>query len=506
MSQVQTASYSVDFAIPRRTSSHSEPIGFTRHGEDLMWSTNALVHDLSSSPTLRLTASQLPGANLDIDEHIFPSLPPLLHGHPDVHLRNGVMNASALAANHELDAERAFFVGDLSQVYRQHLRWQACLPEIQPFYAVKCNPDPYVLRLLAALGAGFDCASNGEISQVLQIGGIAPERIIFANPCKATSFVRNAGKLGVDLMTFDNADELHKIARAHPRARLVVRILTDDTKSLCQLGIKFGAPLATVPGLLVKAKELGLEVVGVSFHVGSGCYDPSVYTDAVRRAKAAFDMGAEAGYHFTLLDVGGGFEDALFEQAATFLTNAISTYFPDRRGIKIIAEPGRFYVSKAFSLAANIIARRAPLLPEAPSSSSREDAPPDQPSVMYYINDGVYGAFNCILFDHQTAHPYVLSMGGSFHVADGEPVKSSSVWGPTCDSIDCVCPATRLPSALRVGDWLGFDNMGAYTVCAASQFNGFEVSKVIYTTGGYGHGAAEVRQVLAKMAADGHGL
>ncbi|KAJ7733093.1 pyridoxal-dependent decarboxylase [Mycena olivaceomarginata] len=426
------------------------------------------------------------------DDPIFPDLPPLHHGHPDVHLRNGILAADSGV---DPDAERAFFVADLAQVYAQHLRWRACLPHIHPFYAVKCNPDPYVLRLLAALGAGFDCASNGEISQVLAIGGVDPDRIIFANPCKAISFVRNAAKMGVACMTFDNCDELFKIARVHPRARLVLRILTDDSKALCQLGIKFGAPLDAVPTLLAKARELDLDVVGISFHVGSGCYDPSVYTDAVRRARTAFDMGAAAGYRFSLLDVGGGFEDALFEQAAVYLTDAIDTFFPDRSEIKIIAEPGRFYVSKAFSLATNIIARRAPL-----ELSSGDPPPSEQPSVMYYINDGVYGAFNCILFDHQVVQPFVLSMGGSFHVAATEPLHTSSVWGPTCDSIDCVCPTTQLPRALRVGDWLGFHNMGAYTVCAASQFNGFQVSKVVYTTGNFK--ASEVRSILAKFATE----
>ncbi|KAK7050277.1 pyridoxal-dependent decarboxylase [Favolaschia claudopus] len=111
--------------------------------------------------------------------------------------------------------------------------------------------------LLAALGTGFDCASNGEISQVLALGSVHPNRIIFANPCKALSFVRNAAKLRVNTMTFDNADEL-KIARAHPRASLVLRILTDDTKALCQLGLKFGAPLHAVPSLLAKARELAV--------------------------------------------------------------------------------------------------------------------------------------------------------------------------------------------------------------------------------------------------------
>lgn len=454
--------------------------------------TSALVNDILSSSPLHLTTE---GGTLD--DHLFPDLPPLLHGHPEIHLRNGVINASQLAAQNVPDAERAFFVGDLSQVYRQHQRWRACLPEVQPFYAIKCNPDPYVLRLLAALGTGFDCASNGEINQVLAIGGIDPSRIVFANPCKAVSFVRNAGKVGVDMMTFDNADELYKVSRAHPRARLIIRILADDSKSICAFGVKFGAPLANVPGLLAKAKELNLSVVGVSFHVGSGCYDPSAYTDAIMRSRAVFDMGKEAGYTFNLLDVGGGFEDALFEQAAQYLTEAIDQYFPDRRDLKIIAEPGRFYVSRAFSLATNVIARRAPFPVDGGAAAVGGDSS-QQPSVMYYINDGVYGAFNCIMFDHQTVSPYVLSMGGSFHVPPNEPQSTSSVWGPTCDSIDLICASTTLPDALQVGDWLAFDNMGAYTICAASQFNGFETSHVVYTTGG--PGGMEVRRALAAFA------
>src|SRR5882762_4743675 len=247
------------------------------------------------------------------------------------------------------------------------------------FSAIKCNPDPYILRLLASLGAGFDCASAGEINQVLSIGGIDPSRIIFANPCKATSFIRSAAKCGVDRMTFDNVDELCKIARVHPGAKLIIRILADDSKSICQFGIKFGAPLDAVPGLFSKAKELNLDIIGVSFHVGSGCYDPSVYADAIRRARAAFDIGRTFGYEFSLLDVGGGFEDVLFEQAAAVLMNAIDLHFPDRRNLRMISEPGRFYVSSAFSLAVNIIARRVKMV-DSPSDTIPDDT--DQPNVM----------------------------------------------------------------------------------------------------------------------------
>ena len=366
-------------------------------GSSHSWSAQSVVHEyLSRSPSARITADS-PAIDIHtIDEEaIFPSLPPLRNGHPEVQLRNGIMRASRLAAANQPDAEKAFFVADLGQVYIQHERWKKCLPDIEPHYgarptiggtleanmfsAIKCNPDPYILRLLASLGAGFDCASAGEINQVLSIGGIDPSRIIFANPCKAASFIRSAAKAGVDKMTFDNMDELYKIARVHPGAKLIIRILADDSKSICRFGIKFGAPLDAVPALLSKAKELNLDVIGVSFHVGSGCYDPSVYADAIRRARVAFDIGRDAGYDFNLLDVGGGFEDALFERAAAVLANAIDLHFPDRRNLRMISEPGRFYVSSAFSLAANIIARRVKI-GDSPSDTVPDDT--DQPNVM----------------------------------------------------------------------------------------------------------------------------
>src|SRR5258708_12047928 len=189
---------------------------------------------------------------------------------------------------------------------------------------------------------------------------VDPSRIIYANPCKSLSFIRHAAKAGVEMMTFDNTDDLHKIARVYPTAKLVVRIVTDDSKRLCRLGLKFGAPLVTVPVLLATARDLGLDVIGVSFHVGSGCYDSNAFADAVMRARTAFDMGAEAGYRFSLLDVGGGFESLNFEVTAGVLSEGLETYFPSakRDGVRIIAEPGRYFVSSAFMLAANIIARR----------------------------------------------------------------------------------------------------------------------------------------------------
>ncbi|CCA74256.1 related to ornithine decarboxylase [Serendipita indica DSM 11827] len=453
--------------------------------------THARVVNVSSSPVDIITPNTkvfgmgLPSPPPERDEE---GCLPTIHTEPvDSLLRSGIASAALAAAAHQPDAEAAFFVADLGHVYRQHLRWTRCLPNVTPFYAVKANPDPVVLRLLSALGSGFDCASMNEINMVSEIG-VDPSRVIFANPCKPTSFVKHAARMGVDMTTFDNVDELVKIARVHPGAKLVLRILTDDSKSLCRLGLKFGASLIAVPTLLVKAKELGLNVVGISFHVGSGCYDTGAFADAVARAKKAFEMGREAGYTFTLLDVGGGFEGERFEEAAAVLDQALQTHFGDCPEVKIIAEPGRFYVSEAFTLAANIIARRGP--ERALLEAETDDG---NPRVMYYLNDGVYGSFNCIMFDHQTVHPIWLTVGkvltdtSSWGSTSNQErtcaMASSSLWGPTCDSIDCVLANVSLPIGLEVGDWLGFRNMGAYTICAASSFNGFDRTKVVYTIG-----------------------
>lgn len=469
------------------------------------------AHVASAHPTTAMRKPSLSSRTRPFGRAPLPTaaeLPPL----PPVHSGTIIDNFRAALETIDLEdceahGENAFFVADLAEVYRQHLRWMRELGDrVHPFFAVKSNPDPYVLRLMAALGLGFDCASQPEISAVMSLpGGVSPSRIIYANPCKAASFIRNAAKCGVDCMTFDNADELAKIKKYHPTARMVLRILTDDSSSLCRLGLKFGAPLSEVRGLLSRAKQLDVNVVGVSFHCGSGCKDPSLFGDAIRRARWAFDVGKEVGYNFELLDIGGGFEDDNFEEIAAVLREAIAEHFPvdqSGRGVRIIAEPGRYYVCRAFELATNIIARRAARDGTNDDASMLEmdgvDEEESKPVTMYYINDGVYSSFNSTMFDHQVVHPHVLTVDGEFQeeaVTDKAAVmEECSIWGPTCDSIDCVQPKALLPTNLiEVGDWLRWDCMGAYTICAASQFNGFRRSDVRYTIDARGDAGLEAK-------------
>lgn len=256
-------------------------------------------------------------------------------------------------------------------------------------------------------------------------------------------------------MTFDNSDELYKIKRFFPDAELFLRILTDDSTSLCRLSDKFGASLDTTIDLLTLARDLELNVTGVSFHVGSGASDPQSFDKAVRDARIVFDRAADIGYNLKTLDVGGGFSGDLFESMADVLSKALDENFPS--SVRIIGEPGRYYVASAFTLACNVIARR-----------DLRDPATMETNYMLYLNDGVYGNFSSLIFDHQIASPRILSKRD-------RSTRSTeySLWGPSCDGIDRVTETCTLHGVLNVGDWLYFEEMGAYTKCSATKFNGF---------------------------------
>lgn len=165
------------------------------------------------------------------------------------------------------------------------------MPSVMPFYAVKCYPEPAILRLLAALGTGFDCASKGEVEMMLKLG-VHPSRIIFAHPCKRPCDIRYAREHGVEFTTFDTESELTKIANYNPGFKCVLRIRADDPEARVPLGLKYGANPDEAGKLLATAKRLGLNVVGVSFHVGSACKNLATFSTAIEKAR---EVGHRAG-------------------------------------------------------------------------------------------------------------------------------------------------------------------------------------------------------------------
>jgi len=368
----------------------------------------------------------------------------------------------------DTQSERAFFLIDLGEITKSYLNWINHLPNVKPYYAVKCNPNPVLLEVLASLGANFDCASENEMKTIIEITK-DPTRIIFANPCKMTSQIRYARSNDVDLMTFDCEEELYKIKLYHPYANLVLRLAVDDSKSLCKFNKKFGCKLEEVKELLLIVKTLKLIVVGVSFHVGSGCSSSENYYKAIQDCKTAVDIANEIGIKMSIVDIGGGFPGLdttiKFEDIAVEVNRGMANFFQkeiDNNEIQFISEPGRYFAQKSHTLVLNVIGKKI---------IKNDDG---EKVIIYYLNDGIYGSFNCIYFDHNK--PLVLP----FNERDGELFKSI-LFGPTCDSIDLISENVMLPE-LAVGEWVYVENFGAYTSAASSAFNGFKTSvcKYIY--------------------------
>ncbi|PIG85003.1 ornithine decarboxylase [Aspergillus arachidicola] len=396
--------------------------------------------------------------------------------------------------------DNPFFVADLGQVTRQHRRWKLNLPNVQPFYvqpAVKCNSDPLLLRALAELGTGFDCASIEEMRSVLALG-VDPSRIIFANPCKPAAALDYAREAGILTTVFDNIDELETIHCYMPDAQLLLRIYANDASALINFGDKFGAPAGMTHALLKRAKELSLDVVGVSFHVGeydlcsvfyvlspftlpqsppsdtpfygqynsvlnqsvgTGANDLNSFRKAIQEARVVFNQAETLGFTMRIVDVGGGFQDKNFGQIASTIRDSLADNFP--RTTRFIAEPGRFYTRSAYTLVCRVISRRRQV----------GEVCKDQPDMLYQ-NDGLYGNFMNCLMEKEIFHPILIPDESSLGHREVRPHRYT-IWGPTCDGCDYVVRDATLRCEAKVRDWLVYKNMGAYTNATATRFNGF---------------------------------
>jgi diaminopimelate decarboxylase len=374
----------------------------------------------------------------------------------------------------ENKAESVFTTVDLGRLIYQARLWKRCLPRVQPFYAVKSNPDLNILRSLYILGVNFDCASKGEIQTVLETIGVEPSQIIYANPAKGFDHIIYAREKDVRLMTFDNLFELQKILHHFPNAELVLRISSNDSMSLLPFGYKFGARKDDAFALIAACSELKANLVGISFHVGSGCYSPVGFIDTLHRAREMFNEAEKYGISLSLLDIGGGFPGddegpITFSEIASAIAPVIDSLFPSH--IQVIAEPGRFFCTSTTTVALQIYAKRDYVLRRVdPETNEITEIKETQ----YYCPDGVYGNFNNIIYDH--AKPICRPLN--------EPpldvmLFNSTFFGPTCDSIDVIAKNISFPD-MNLGDWVYFANMGAYTIAAGSCFNGFERPPIYY--------------------------
>jgi ornithine decarboxylase len=327
------------------------------------------------------------------------------------------------------------------------------------------------------LGSSFDVASIYEFKLVYKNIETWPDKerqdfiwdkIIYANTIKPFKVLTKLNPYKI-LVTFDNIEELKKIKQHAPDVGLILRIRVPNTGSMVELSSKFGAHPGEAVDLIAEAIGMGLDVEGISFHVGSQCNNFDNYLQALNFAHSIlkevalrnFEIGFtdKEGKKKKVLDIGGGFpvkytpDVKSFSALAKKLNLEIKRLF-GKDNIQVIAEPGRFMVATACTLVTKIIGK-----------SIRDG------KTCYYLDDGVYHTFSGQVYDHQHYPLHAFK--------DGE-LKLCATFGPTCDAFDTISLADELPEDLQIDDLLYAENIGAYTLASATDFNGFPVAKVAH--------------------------
>jgi ornithine decarboxylase len=345
---------------------------------------------------------------------------------------------------------------DCERVRRQFRQLQKALPGVDLHYALKPLPHPAVVQTVLDLDGYLDLATAGEVELVARLGA-DPERCIHTHPIKRDIDIRAALDRGVRVFVADNPDEVRKFARYAGRAELLLRVSFRSPGAVCDLSRKFGCDPEDLLALARLAHKQGVEIRGLSFHVGSQAADPGKHVEAIEAcAKLLAAARREKLGALDTLDIGGGFPIDYGQQAPAIQRfcapiRAALAKLPKR--IRIIAEPGRYIVGPAAIGVSSVMGR-----------AKREG------HWWYYLDDGLYGSYSGQLFDHAKYPVEALRREG--------PLLPSVLAGPTCDSIDVIGENLMLPQ-LEAGDLIVGRAMGAYTWASASEFNFFPKAMVV---------------------------
>jgi len=361
--------------------------------------------------------------------------------------------------------EGPVLVVDLDVVRTNYQNFAKALPDTRVFYAVKANPSPEVLALLASMGSCFDTASLPEIEMVLAAGATA-DRISYGNTIKKERDIAKAFALGVRLYAVDCKAEVEKIARVAPGSRVFCRILSDCVGAEWPLSRKFGCEPDMAADVLEHAHQLGLEAYGLSFHVGSQQTNQHAWDRALASAAAVFKECGERGLNLSMVNLGGGFPTKYLKNVPTVkaygtaIFRALRKHFGNRIPETII-EPGRGMIGNAGVIEAEVV---------LVSKKSNED------EVRWvYLDLGKFGGL-AETMDESIRYPIRTPR-------DGDAMGPCVIAGPTCDSMDVLYEKNpyELPVSLEIGDKVLIEGTGAYTTTYASvAFNGFAPLKAYH--------------------------
>lgn len=364
-----------------------------------------------------------------------------------------------------LDADRGptpVLAIDLDVVAARYDELTAALPDARVFYAMKANPHPAVVGLLASLGCGVDVASTNEVDQAIELG-VAPANLSYGNTVRRPAEIRHAADAGVTIFAVDDASELDKLVAHAPGSTVLARLLTDGEGAAWPLSRKFGTDAPTATELLRRAIDAG-HAVGATFHVGSQQSDPLAWDTALAGvAKVLGGIDLPAGQPF-LVNLGGGLPSTLVDHTpglaefADTIGRAIDQHLAGAP-VTFAVEPGRFLVGDAGVLETEVVG-----VVERPG----QDCPR-----WVFVDVGVFRGISEAAGE-TIRYPLTTDVTG--------PTSAAVVAGPTCDSTDILYERrpVQLPDALTSGDRIRLHGAGAYTVaCSSLGFNGFDPLRVV---------------------------
>ncbi|VVU94769.1 Pyridoxal-dependent decarboxylase, pyridoxal binding domain [seawater metagenome] len=337
----------------------------------------------------------------------------------------------------------SFYIFNNKELEKKIKLWNKYFRFIIPHYAIKSNPYIPLINTLAKNNFSFDCASTHEIN-VIKDQNICNDRIIYANPIKTNEEVEILKQMKEKPLTvFDNVSQLKKMEKYDIDISYLIRLFVNTTDASCPFDDKYGAQPGDIKEILNYKSKNKLSFKGFSFHVGSGNKNIDSYLNAMKKVEEGIQIATEYGETTEIINIGGG-----LDYKNPNLNELSKLYYKYSLKYKIFAEPGRFFSEASFILKVVIVEKKI-----------------IDDWILYYIDDSTYHSFSCMIYDH-------------LDYQKGNKGKKSKVYGKTCDGTDVIFSEIYLPE-LEVDDILVFPNMGAYTMCSASDFNGFLVPKVI---------------------------
>ena len=349
---------------------------------------------------------------------------------------------------------------DCDIIRQQYRALNNALPSVTLHFALKPLPHPAVVRTLLQEGASFDLASNGEVDLVAD-AGVPADMTIHTHPIKRDSDIRHALEYGCKVFIVDNINELEKFIPYHDQAEILIRLSFRNTDAYADLSKKFGCSPQQAIEIMQVAKVHGIHIKGLSFHVGSQTVKPEKFVQAIESCAQLIHDVARLGLPaLSSIDIGGGFpidyhNDVIPIDEFCAPIRVALAQLPET--VKVIAEPGRFIVAPAVTAVSSVMGQ------------SERDG-----KIWYYLDDGIYGSYSGIMFDHGKYPIHALRCEGG---GEGEHFPCVLA-GPTCDSIDVIADEIMLPK-LKNGDLIIGRLMGAYTTATATEFNFFRKATVI---------------------------